>query len=82
MSSDGLKVKDKVVLFFWQDTLILKLGREYDLTAFGINEKRYLSPFKNKPPMYDWLMIGGEYLDQWKILAKEALRIAGVDVGL
>jgi len=73
MSSDALKYKSKVFVFFWKDQLGCKLGKAYDLKTLGISKWEYLSPFKSKPPMKSWYMIDQEHADQWLNISKRAL---------
>ena len=51
-----------------------KLGKGRDLaTEFGIADFGFLSPFKNKPPMTAWYMVGADYQAQWEAMTLAAL---------
>lgn len=54
MTSPGLKYKNKVFIFFHNNTITFKLGKEFNPEKNGIKRWEFLSPFKNKPPMKAW----------------------------
>ena len=73
MSSPGIKCNGKVFAFFYADSMCFRLGKGFDAEAFGIQTIRWLSPFKNKPPMKAWFIIEVGESDLWPRLAEEAL---------
>ena len=73
MSSEAICYRKKVFAFYHLGKMTFRLGKDFDLTKYGIATFDYLSPFRNKPPMMGWYMIGPEYKDQWLLLANEAL---------
>lgn len=73
MSSPGLKINNKVFAFYHQQTMGFRLGKTFDPDAFGSNTARFLSPFKNKPPMKAWFIVDAEEKELWQPLAHEAL---------
>ena len=75
MSAPAIKYKNKVFAFFHQSEMGFKLGKGYDLSPFDIQQFSYLSPFKHKPPMKAWYMIGEQDSDKWETLAYEAFAI-------
>lgn len=72
MSSPGLKYKNKVFAFFWDDHMGFKLGKEYDIAAHGSKKWSYLSPFKTKPPMKAWYVLPKEEAHLWDELTNVA----------
>ena len=73
MRSPGLKCNGKVFAFFHDDSMCFRLGKTFDTESFGIQTVRWLSPFKNKPPMKAWFIIEAGESDLWPKLADEAL---------
>ena len=72
MSSEAITYKKKVFAFYMSDGRMgFKLGREFKLEDYGITDYAVLSPFKNKAPMLDWLLIPAR--DKWEELAQIAL---------
>ncbi len=75
MTAPALKFKGKVFAFYWEEKMGFKLGKDRDLaTEFSIADFEFLSPFKNKPPMTAWYMVGAEYQAQWEALTLAALK--------
>lgn len=74
MSSPGLKYNNKVFAFYHQQTMGFRLGKAFDPDAFGSKTARFLSPFKNKPPMKAWFIVDAEEKELWHSLAYEALK--------
>lgn len=79
MSSEAITYKKKVFAFFYDDAMCFKLGRNFDLAGYGIEEYSVLSPFKNKAPMLDWIIIPNSV--QWDTLAEQALQKMQRDLG-
>ena len=50
-----------------------RLGRDFDFSALPTTNWSYLSPFKTKPPMKDWVMLPVEEARHWPALAELAL---------
>jgi len=73
MSSPGLKYKKKVFAFYYNHEMTFRLGKDFNLTALGIDKYSLFSPFKNKPPLAAWFNIPYEYQNQWEELAEVAL---------
>ncbi len=75
MREPALKCKGKVILFYYADAnaMCFKLGKEYAIEGHGITDYEFLSPFKNKPPMYAWFMVGDQDQSLWEELAHVAL---------
>ena len=75
MSAPALRKNGKVFAFFHEDCMTFKLGKGRDLAGdFGVEHFRFLSPFKNKPPMTAWYQVGVDYADRWHLLLEEALQ--------
>ena len=81
MSSPGLKYKNKVFAFYYNQEMTFRLGKGFDLNTLGINKYSLLSPFKNKPPLAAWFNIPYEYQHQWEELAEIALNKLKDEIG-
>lgn len=77
MSADALTYKGSVFAFFstkgGREGLGCRVGRETDLGQFNLTDWQYLAPFKSKPPMKDWIVIGPGNLELWNVLAEHCL---------
>ena len=75
MREPALKCKGKVFAFYYadKDSMCFKLGKGFLIKEYGVEKFDFLSPFKNKPPMYAWYMVGPEYADAWEELTFVAL---------
>lgn len=73
MSSPGIQFNGKNFAFFHRDEMVFRLGREWKPEKIGIKDWSHLSPFKNKPPLYDWFCITSKDADLWPELATLAL---------
>jgi len=73
MSSPGIKYNNKVFAFFYDKKMVFKLGRDFKPESLGVTGYSHLSPFKTKPPLFDWFEISSNDIDKWQLLAKEAL---------
>ena len=73
MTAPAVKYRGKVFVFFHQEKMTFKLGKDFDPTSQDITEFSYLSPFKNKPPMKAWFEIPFSQKDKWATLAQLAL---------
>ena len=77
MSSDAVTFGGKVFAFHTTkgrfEGLGLRLGRDYDVDGLGLTTWEHLAPFKSKPPMRDWILVGAEDIDRWPDLATRAL---------
>lgn len=76
MSAPALALNGKVYAFYSTKGggvgLGLRLGRDFDFDSLRV-AWQHLAPFKTKPPMKDWIVVGLEDLDQWDALADSAL---------
>lgn len=73
MSAPGIQYKGKNFAFFYREEMVFRLGRDWKPEEAGIRDWTHLSPFKNKPPMYDWFCITAKDADLWNDLATKAL---------
>ncbi|KUP94573.1 hypothetical protein TRIHO_04990 [Tritonibacter horizontis] len=80
MSADALLCREKVFAFFSKRGggvgLGARVGRDADIDAFGISDWQHLAPFKTKPPMKDWIVIGIRDHARWHEIAEFAYRTA------
>jgi hypothetical protein len=79
MSSDAVTFGGKVFAFYTTRGrfagLGVRLGREVDVFSLKLTEWEYLAPFKSKPPMMDWVLIGRQDGARWPEMARLALDI-------
>jgi hypothetical protein len=79
MSSDAVTFGGKVFAFYTTRGrfagLGVRLGREVDVFSLKLTEWEYLAPFKSKPPMMDWVLIGRKDGARWPEMARLALDI-------
>lgn len=73
MSSPALKAKGKVFAFFHNERMTFKLGKDFDPDVYGLVDWKYLSPFKNKPPMKGWISVPFTQKKEWSKLTNQAL---------
>ena len=75
MREPALTCKGKVFAFFYgaKNKMCFKLGKGFLIEEYGIEEYEFLSPFKNKPPMYGWFMISEENFEAWEELTHVSL---------
>ncbi|MDA3952458.1 MAG: hypothetical protein PF485_02355 [Bacteroidales bacterium] len=69
MSSPGVKFNNKVFVFYFKKDMVFRLGDEFSPLAFAIKNPRLLDPFKNKPPLKGWFVIGYDQKDRWEELS-------------
>ena len=79
MSSDAVTFGGKVFAFYTTKGrfagLGVRLGREVGVFSLKLAEWEYLAPFKTKPPMMDWILIGSGDRDRWPEMAGLGLDI-------
>ena len=78
MSSDAITFGGKVFAFYTSKGrfkgLGVRLGRDYHVEDLKLADWEYLAPFKSKPPMIDWILVGDRHSDRWAELARLALK--------
>jgi len=78
MSSDAITFGGRVFAFYTGkgrfEGLGLRLGRAFDVNALALSSWEYLAPFKSKPPMKDWILVGAAHRNRWPELARLALK--------
>jgi hypothetical protein len=77
MSSEAVTLGGKVFAFHTTkgrfEGIGLRLGRDYDVGSLKLKSWEHLAPFKSKPPMKDWILVGPVHQDRWPELAGLAL---------
>ena len=81
MSSPGIKCNGKVFAFYGKAGMGFRLGPKTDPTNLGVIHAKPLSPFKTKPPLRGWYIVGGDESDKWHGLAERALDMDGTCTG-
>jgi len=80
MSSEAVTFGGRVFAFYTTkgrfEGLGLRLGRDYDVAGLKLGAWQYLSPFKSKPPMKDWILVGPADRERWPELTALALKLA------
>ncbi len=77
MSAPALQYQKKVFVFFYEEEMCFKLGKDFDPASYGIQKFKHLSPFKNKAPMKAWFYLPyseGKFWDELTLLALDKLR--------
>ena len=78
MSSDAVTFGGRVFAFHTGkgrfEGLGIRLGRTFDVDALALSSWEYLAPFKSKPPMKDWILVGPAERKRWPELARLALK--------
>ncbi len=74
MREPALKCAGKVFMFYYADkqSMCFKLGKEFSIEEYTAHWE-FLSPFKNKPPMTAWYLIGDSDAHTWEELSHIAL---------
>jgi hypothetical protein len=75
MSSPALVYNNKVFAFYYGDSMVFKLGKDYDIRQHGEIEYEPLNPFKNKAPMLGWFVISYDAVVHWDGLVEAAYKI-------
>lgn len=76
MSSPAICYQKKVFAFYHKQEMVFKLGKDFDPVNVGIQNFKFLNPFKNKPPMTAWFCIDADEQEKWEMLAELALEKA------
>ena len=80
MSADALTWCGKVFAFYsikgGQEGMGCRLGREFDIERLGLKDWQNFAPFKTRPPMKDWIVVGQGELQHWPDVIQTALKIA------
>lgn len=80
MSADALTWRGKVFVFYstkgGRTGLGCKIGRNTVLPALGLEDWQHLAPFKSKPPMKDWIVLGEGDVARWSAAAALCLDLA------
>ncbi|MEL6201685.1 MAG: hypothetical protein AAFR39_04930 [Pseudomonadota bacterium] len=80
MSADALTYRGKVFVFFSEKGGRVGLGcridRSTNVASLDLTDWHHLAPFKSKPPMKDWIVIGYGDVSRWKQIAELCLTIA------
>ena len=77
MREPALKCNGSVFLFYYEakSAMCFKLGKHYPIESHGIDEWSHLSPFRKKPPMAAWYIVGEQFGDKWGTLSETALNL-------
>lgn len=75
MSSPAIQYRSKIFAFYKSECMTFRLGRETDMQKeFGVIEYSYLSPFKTRPPLFDWFILKDKYVELWPEMAEHAFK--------
>lgn len=72
MSSPAILYKKKVFTFYYNNSMVFKFGKDFDIISTGVMQYELLNPFRNKPAMAGWYVIGHNDADKWQDLAELA----------
>lgn len=81
MRSPGMKYADNVFAFLRKESMGFRLGPAFDPEASRLKDIGPLSPFKTKPPLKGWYVVGTGDGDRWEELTREALAFTKEMVG-
>jgi hypothetical protein len=81
MSAPGIRYRNKVFAFFYNESMCFRLGKAYDPDAEGLDEWEPLNPFKKKPPLAGWFVVPHTQARRWNELADQALERLREDLG-
>ncbi len=81
MSRSGLTYDAKVFAFFRPGEMVFRLGKGFRPDEFGLEDWRYLAPFKHRPPMKGWFCVPFSDPALWRKLADEALAVMKAERG-
>jgi len=77
MSAEALTHRGKVFVFHstkgGRAGLGARIGRAINPETFGLSDWQYLAPFKTKPPMKDWIVVGNSDQAIWHKVAEFGL---------
>lgn len=74
MSSPAIVYNQKVFAFLYGNSMVFKLGKDYNFNEIKITQHNIFNPFKNKAPMSNWYVIGSDNAEKWLELAEIAFR--------
>ena len=74
MREPAVMYKSKVFMFYYADkkAMCFKLGKGFLIEEY-VDHFEFLSPFKNKPPMYAWYLVSEDESYTWEELAHLSL---------
>ncbi len=81
MSAPGIRYKDKNYAFFHKKKVGFKLGKEFDIDAYELSAWEHLSPFKTKPPLTAWYIIGIDDVHLWEEFGALAYEYIKAEIG-
>lgn len=80
MSADALTLHGKVFVFYstkgGRVGLGARVGRNANIDAFEPTDWQHLAPFKTKPPMKDWIVVGLGDQALWSKVADHCYNLA------
>ena len=74
MGLTGIQYNKKNFTFYYRKGVAFRTGRDFEPESEGIHDYDLLNPFKNKPPLKDWFVMGVAYQDKWPLLVEIALQ--------
>lgn len=81
MSAPGIRYKDKNYAFFFKEKVGFKLGKEFNIDGYELSQWEHLSPFKTKPPLTAWYIIGVDDVHVWEEFAALAFDYIKAEIG-
>ena len=69
-----LKINKKAFVCFFQNEMVFKLTGEIHNEALTLSGSQLFDPSGKKRPMKEWVQVPYDYNDEWKKLAKEAMK--------
>lgn len=73
MSRPAVLFGGSVIALLSDDSMVFKLGVDYDPRAAGLDEFSVPQPVRSRPPMKNWLRVERSHQDRWLELARLSL---------
>ncbi len=75
MSSDGIRYKTKFFVFYYNDDMVFRLGKDAKPEKLGVKKFKLLNPFKTKAPLKNWFVVPYSESKHWEKLAIFAMNV-------
>lgn len=69
MSSDGIRYKTKFFAFYYDNSMVFRLGKDAKPKKLGVKKFKLLNPFKTKAPLKNWFVVPYSENKHWEKLA-------------
>lgn len=77
MSAEAIIVNKKVFAFFYKNEMCFRLGENFPIADYNLDQWHHLNPFKKKVAMKAWFCISEQDSRHWKNSAKKHTNLRG-----